>query len=380
MFCMTRSAFLGIAVLTIAAIVGGEENDSNSSSESKEVTARLDLGDIASELLGRQSNSQVLSLNVTNLIILLVLKGLLFGASYWGGGGYYGGYPYKARSLETSELINEQEVMLITSFLMGDAEKDFSCLYRVACQDPSKSKSYVQGAKILLKTSKIFSEYVGYDEKYETLVRELQDAVDFGTKYGTCEQKYSCNKSHDQTDPVPRKKSKTKKSKDPKPDKKSSSVKRKANVSSAFSSVNDSLNLPASTSRRSLISSTPARMKGENQNEDDSHSDVSDLSCDDIFPSRLQYSSSNGKMELKPEGSHLLDSSVSKWLTKMEKLHNTCVYTTRRRIRSCTMERSPTSWRSSQNTCARCGLLSKLIQDSSPSTNSSQIQTMEKSW
>ncbi|CAB0000265.1 unnamed protein product, partial [Nesidiocoris tenuis] len=158
MFCMTRSAFLGIAVLTIAAIVGGEENDSNSSSESKEVAARLDLGDIASELLGRQSNSQVLSLNVTNLIILLVLKGLLFGASYWGGGGgYYGGYPYKARSLETSELINEQEVMLITSFLMGDAEKDFSCLYRVACQDPSKSKSYVQGAKILLKTSKIFS-------------------------------------------------------------------------------------------------------------------------------------------------------------------------------------------------------------------------------
>ncbi|BES93526.1 Ribosomal oxygenase 1 [Nesidiocoris tenuis] len=135
--------------------------------------------------------------------------------------------------------------------------------------------------------------------------RNLSTEIPIELNDSESDQLENCS-ADDQTDPVPRKKSKTKKSKDPKPDKKSSSDKRKANVSSAFSSVNDSLNLPASTSRRSLISSTPARMKGENQNEDDSHSDVSDLSCDDIFPSRLQYSSSNGKMELKPEGSHLL--------------------------------------------------------------------------
>ncbi|KAF6205308.1 hypothetical protein GE061_019478 [Apolygus lucorum] len=184
-----KTAVLGIVMLSLlhAVRADGEEERRNPS-------ARVDLGDIASEMLGRQGNSQVLSLNVTNLIILLVLKGLLFGATYWGGGGY-GGYPYKARSLDTQEIISENEVMLITSYLMGDVDKDYSCLYRVACQDPKKSKNYLQGAKILLKGSKIFSDYVGYDEKYETLVRDLQDAIEFGTRYGTCEQKYTCHKS-----------------------------------------------------------------------------------------------------------------------------------------------------------------------------------------
>ncbi|XP_014242442.1 uncharacterized protein LOC106662718 [Cimex lectularius] len=154
--------------------------------DESEKTPRIDIGDIAKELLGRSGSSQVLSLNLTNLVILLVLKGLLFGVTMYGGG-------HKGRSIESEELISETEIMLITSYLMGDTDKNYSCLYRVACQDPKKSKQYLQAAKLLLKSSKMFADIIGYDEKYETLVGEIQEAIEYGTNHGICDQKYSCS-------------------------------------------------------------------------------------------------------------------------------------------------------------------------------------------
>lgn len=66
----------------------------------------------------------------------------------------------KGRALDVQDepLLSEQEILLLTSYLMGDAEKDYGCMYRIACQEPKKSKQYLNAAKLLVKGSKIFSE------------------------------------------------------------------------------------------------------------------------------------------------------------------------------------------------------------------------------
>lgn len=96
----------------------------------------------------------MLTLNFTNLLILLVLKGLLWGASYAGAAGYD-----KSRSGDTTpeQFITETEILLLLSYLMGDDQKDFECLHRVACEDPNKAKEYMNAGMIIMNAAK----YVG---------------------------------------------------------------------------------------------------------------------------------------------------------------------------------------------------------------------------
>ncbi|XP_014281908.3 uncharacterized protein [Halyomorpha halys] len=150
---------------------------------------KVNIGEMATEILARStgSTSQVLSLNLSNLGILLLLKALIFGAFYLGVD------KHKGRSLEDNELVSEQELLLVLSYLMGEADQDYNCLYRIACQDPNKSKHYLVAAKFLVKWAKAFKSVIPFDEKYEMLVENLQDAVSFGTKYKTCDERYSCH-------------------------------------------------------------------------------------------------------------------------------------------------------------------------------------------
>lgn len=67
---------------------------------------------------------------------------------------------YKGRSEDEDPLITETEAMLFTTYLLGSTQDDFSCLYRVACQDPSKAKQYLTASKFILKTAKNMKEYV----------------------------------------------------------------------------------------------------------------------------------------------------------------------------------------------------------------------------
>ncbi|XP_069686120.1 uncharacterized protein [Periplaneta americana] len=211
----TLLVFLGLATFAAAAISNDTpaQDIANSYNTSEERTGKMTglkpanvLADIAREMVMRSTtNSQVLSLNLTNLFILLVLKALLFGAGLFSfgflkhGGGTSGSY---GRSSDddnlipdprANPLITESELLLLLTYLMGDANNDYNCLHRVACEEPKKAREYVTAAKMLIKGARIFNTVVPYNPKYEGIVAKLQEAVDYGISGEQCEVRYKCS-------------------------------------------------------------------------------------------------------------------------------------------------------------------------------------------
>lgn len=114
---------------------------------------------------------------MTNLIILLILKGLIYGAALIGTG------HFKGRSLKTENIydifstsesksndnnhsnfirgpmkINESELLLFLSYLMGETTQNYDCLKRVACTDTKKSTEYLKAAKMFISIVKQLKE------------------------------------------------------------------------------------------------------------------------------------------------------------------------------------------------------------------------------
>jgi len=95
-------------------------------------------------------------LNLTNLVILFVLKAIIFGAGHMGlgwaghkarsGGGGAGGV--------TGGLVSEQEVLLGLSYLV---DSDGQCLNRVACQEPEAAAAYARAGRILAGGARLLS-------------------------------------------------------------------------------------------------------------------------------------------------------------------------------------------------------------------------------
>lgn len=83
------------------------------------------LSSLASNLMSRGyigdgGSSQVISLNLTNLLVLVLLKALIFAAGSIGAGTWKGGY---ARSDDGEEkLITDEELLLFLSYLSGTFE------------------------------------------------------------------------------------------------------------------------------------------------------------------------------------------------------------------------------------------------------------------
>jgi len=158
---------------------------------------------IAKALARSHSTSEVLTLNLTNLLILIVLKAIIFGIGlfYFGGvtfKGGHGGWGEK-RSLDTADeksskpLMTQGEMTLMLTYLLGAANDNYECMNRVACEDPSKAKPYLQASKMVVKGAKLAKKYVSYNPKYEEIVHGLQDAIEFAGKGGDCRQRYTCS-------------------------------------------------------------------------------------------------------------------------------------------------------------------------------------------
>ena len=112
----------------------------------------------------------MLNLNLSNLLLLLVLKAVVFGA------GYIGNHGYKGRELDegfshiklfkcaiyifdyweylfAENLVSEGEVALALGYLMGD-----TCLYRAACEEPRVAKEYLGAAEMIVETMKLLPQ------------------------------------------------------------------------------------------------------------------------------------------------------------------------------------------------------------------------------
>ncbi|XP_046384470.1 uncharacterized protein LOC124154659 [Ischnura elegans] len=164
-------------------------------------THRSVMIDIARELIARTTgNSQVLSLSVTNLVILLVLKALLLGAALFSYGAWRRSADedfVKSFGVHVGRGISEGEILLILTYLMGDtggSGEGFDCMYRVACEEPDQAKEYLSASRMLLKGAKLFTRLIPYNPKYEHIVYGLQEAVDHGQRGQECAAKYRCTK------------------------------------------------------------------------------------------------------------------------------------------------------------------------------------------
>lgn len=117
----------------------------------------------AKALARSHSTSEVLTLNLTNLLILVVLKAIIFGIGlfYFGGVSFKGGHDHGhgwGRSLEGKEnpssIMTQSELLLMLTYVLGSSTDNYDCMYRVACEDPAKAKDYLNASNMLLKGAK----------------------------------------------------------------------------------------------------------------------------------------------------------------------------------------------------------------------------------
>merc|ERR1711972_518606 len=105
----------------------------------------------AMEFMARASStSEVLTLNLTNLLILLVLKALIFGFGLFSVGG-------AGRSLDGPSVSRSDE-------------SKFDCVQRTVCEDPYLASDYLTAAKMWYKMHNMLKSIVPFSEKYSKIM------------------------------------------------------------------------------------------------------------------------------------------------------------------------------------------------------------------
>lgn len=126
---------------------------------------------MAKELISRSyGGNQVLSLNLTSLLILVMLKALIFTTGLLGAGNWsqFG----RGRGLEGSKLIRHShqsqvyqelyfsnkdsivdnaEMQLFLGFLAAEGSRNDGCLYRAVCMAPEQGAEYLKAGQALLE-------------------------------------------------------------------------------------------------------------------------------------------------------------------------------------------------------------------------------------
>ncbi|XP_060868150.1 uncharacterized protein LOC132943260 isoform X2 [Metopolophium dirhodum] len=146
------------------------------------------------------TSSQMLSLNMSNVVLMLVLKGLIWGASYMQG---HGGKSRKdgpdaaglAGTGLLQNMVTETDLLLFLGYLVADESGRYDCLNRVACEQPARAESYLKSAEMVWKTAKLLDAVVPLDAKYEQMLIKLQEAIEDGRADGDCQAKYKCSES-----------------------------------------------------------------------------------------------------------------------------------------------------------------------------------------
>ena len=122
--------------------------------------------ELTSELLARASStSEVLTLNLTNLIILILLKAIVFGM-----GMFSVGSVFSARSTKETSIVSKSDLSGGMCFILyaSGAEEKLSCIQRTACEDPKTASEYATAAKMVHKVHKMVG--VNFSSKYSIAV------------------------------------------------------------------------------------------------------------------------------------------------------------------------------------------------------------------
>merc|ERR1711981_165009 len=164
MFSVSRSAVIGSAMLALAS---AETLSPPFLQTALEVVSRA------------SSSSEVLSLNLTNLIILLALKAAIVAFGLFSGGA-------TGRSGADSELSQADMTggMCFLLYTGGDEEK-LNCVARAACESPVSADNYLAAAKMWYKMHKLI-QAVPFSEKYNVIMETLYSASEHAKSGGQC--------------------------------------------------------------------------------------------------------------------------------------------------------------------------------------------------
>ena len=139
----------------------------------------------ALQALARASGtSEVLTLNITNLIILLIIKAIIIGFGIFAGQNNNNNQRSydEATSVTTTDLNGGLCFMMYTS---GATDK-LNCIKRSACEDPKTAKDYLTGAKMWMKIHQLM-DFVPFDANYYDIMTHVQEAAEHAAKGGDCQ-------------------------------------------------------------------------------------------------------------------------------------------------------------------------------------------------
>ena len=140
------------------------------------------------------TTSEVLTLNMTNLFILLVIKGILLALGVAGRFGF-GLFPGRRSNGGgwSEPLLKSADLRWALTYFITSQDKDFECLNLLACLDPDNARDYTTAGKLMIKGAKMVNGMVPklfpfrqYGD-YKRLIESLNDAASFN---GVCEEEY----------------------------------------------------------------------------------------------------------------------------------------------------------------------------------------------
>ncbi|XP_052863224.1 uncharacterized protein LOC128269859 [Anopheles cruzii] len=146
---------------------------------------------VAKEMISRSAgNSQVLSLNLSNLLILFLLKALIFAAGLIGAGNWS---QYARGRSEDGNFLQPGEANLIIGYLAAEGSGQDGCLMRYACRAPRTADEYARAAHALMKGAEMFDPEVAEKYSYKRMLVSLDRAAMEGLKGAPCEMIYPCH-------------------------------------------------------------------------------------------------------------------------------------------------------------------------------------------
>ncbi|XP_058817869.1 uncharacterized protein LOC131681176 [Topomyia yanbarensis] len=146
----------------------------------------------AKEMISRSAgNSQVLSLNLTNLLILFLLKALIFAAGLIGAGNW-GGYA-RGRSEDGGSFFQPGETGLLIGYLAAEGSGQEGCMLLSACQAPRMANEYARAAHALVQGAEIFDPEIPRNSKYNRMLMQIDRAVMEGLQGAPCDMIYPCH-------------------------------------------------------------------------------------------------------------------------------------------------------------------------------------------
>merc|ERR1711997_438114 len=139
------------------------------------------LVELTSELLARASStSEALTLNLTNLLILIVLKALIFGFGLFSVGSNNQARSADETALSQADLSGGMCFIMYTS----GADEKLTCIQRTACEDPKTASEYTTAAKMVYKLHKMLG--LNFSPKYENILNAVEDAKSHSLRGGDC--------------------------------------------------------------------------------------------------------------------------------------------------------------------------------------------------